>query len=83
MIVPMKKATLVILREDRDAVTEALQRCGELMPIPPEDLPPGAEQAEESLRAAEALRLIRPYQKKKGMVAPRKTVTAAATSPPP
>ncbi len=77
MIVPMKKATLVILREDRDAVTEALQRCGELMPIPPEDLPPGAEQAEESLRAAEALRLIRPYQEKKGMFAPRKAVTAA------
>ena len=37
MIVPMKKATLIVFREDRDAVTKALQRCGEMMPIPPEN----------------------------------------------
>ena len=39
MIVPVKKATLVVLREDRDAVTAALQRCGEFMPLPVGDDP--------------------------------------------
>ncbi len=77
MIVPMKKATLIVLREDRDAVTSALQRCGELMPIPPGDAPPPeAGQAAESLRARQALSAIRPYQEKRGMFAPRREVSA-------
>lgn len=33
MIVPMKKALLVCLREDREKLLVSLQQCGELMPI--------------------------------------------------
>ncbi|MGI5894125.1 MAG: V-type ATP synthase subunit I [Candidatus Merdivicinus sp.] len=75
MIVPMKKAMLIVLREDRDAVTEALQRCGELMPIPPEDQSFHPETAEETLRAQQALRMMKPYQPKKGMFAPRPEIS--------
>lgn len=71
MIVPMKKATLIVLRDDRDAVTEVLQRCGELMPIPPEGYSPDNGGAGEVLRTEQALKTIRPYQEKKGMFAPR------------
>ena len=55
MIVPMKKATLIVFREDRDAVTKALQRCGEMMPIPPENYAKAGE-AGETLRAEQALK---------------------------
>lgn len=82
MIVPMKKAMLIVLRDDRDAVTMALQRCGELMPIPPENAPPGTEQAGETLRVQQALKTIKPYQEKKGMFAPRQEVSAGVLQTP-
>lgn len=37
MLVPMKKATLIFLKEDRTEMLESLQRGGQLMVIPPED----------------------------------------------
>lgn len=78
MIVPVKKATLVVLREDRDAVTAALQRCGEFMPLPVGDdpSPVSVERAPDALRAEQALRLIRPYCAKRGMFAQRPEVPA-------
>ena len=37
MIVPMKKAFLVCLKEEREALLRSLQQCGEIMLIPPEE----------------------------------------------
>lgn len=37
MIVPMKKATLIALKEDVDELILELQKCGEFMIIPPEN----------------------------------------------
>lgn len=79
MIVPMKKALLVCLREDREKLLISLQRCGELMPIaeseeekaetasssPPT---PSPADAEALFRETDALlRRIRPYRKKSGL----------------
>ena len=76
MIVPMKKVLLVALREDQEALAEALQRCGEVMPIPPEDNPPDTGPEDTSaLRAEQALKVIRKYQGKQSMFAPRPEVT--------
>lgn len=75
MIVPMKKAVLIVLREDRDAVTEALQRCGELMPISPEDSALPSNEGENILRTEQALKILKPYQQKKGMFAPKPEVS--------
>lgn len=81
MIVPMKKATLIVFREDRDAVTKALQRCGEMMPIPPENYAKAGE-AGETLRAEQALKALRPYQAKKGFLAPRQEATVSQLQTP-
>ncbi len=75
MIVPMKKAVLIVLREDRDTVTEALQRCGELMPISPEDSALPSNDGENILRTEQALKILKPYQQKKGMFAPKPEVS--------
>lgn len=37
MIIPMKKAQLIALKEDREKIIAALQRCGEFMVIAPKD----------------------------------------------
>ena len=36
MIIPMKKAKLIALKTDREALLLALQHCGEFMAITPE-----------------------------------------------
>ena len=37
MIIPMKKAKLIALKEDKEALLLSLQRCGEFMAIPPDE----------------------------------------------
>ncbi len=76
MIVPMKKAVLVVFREDRETVARALQRCGELMPIPPENYRPegGPPGAEERIRGA--MQAVRPYRPKKSFLAGKPQVKA-------
>ena len=68
MIVPMKKALLVCLREDREAMLTALQRCGELMPIPSGDAAVQPADAEALCRDTDALlRALRPYRPRPGL----------------
>ena len=74
MIVPMKKVLLVALREDKDALAQALQRIGEVMPVDAEGAPAAATGSQEAARAEQALKVVRQYQGKQGMFAPRPEV---------
>ena len=51
MIVPMKKVLLVALREDKDALAQALQQVGEVMPVDAEGSPFAATESQEAARA--------------------------------
>ncbi len=77
MIIPMKKATLICLREDREKALLALQRCGEFMPV--------AEGTGEPAGAGDAvsredalLGRLKPYREKKGLFSQRPVVEEAA-----
>jgi V/A-type H+-transporting ATPase subunit I len=63
MIIPMKKAVLVALKEDKEALLVSLQRVGEMMLVPPpEDLAAETDaQREEVLvqRAEKSLQLLK------------------------
>ncbi|MGI5855313.1 MAG: V-type ATP synthase subunit I [Candidatus Merdivicinus sp.] len=74
MIVPMKKVLLVALREDKDALAQALQRIGEVMPVDAEGAPAAATGSQEAARAEQALKVVRQYQGKQGMFALRPEV---------
>ncbi|HOW38605.1 MAG TPA: hypothetical protein PLZ76_06810, partial [Bacillota bacterium] len=69
MIIPMKKAVLVALKEDKDALLVSLQRSGEMMLVPPrEDLVAETDaQREEALlqRAEKSLQLLKKMTDKK------------------
>ncbi len=74
MIVPMKKAELFALKQDRDALLLALQRVGEFMIIPTEEdaQPTGQEDAQQALQQAEnALGFVSQFQEKKSFFAQR------------
>ncbi len=75
MLVPMKKAYIACLRDDREALIDALFSLGEVMPIERDDKALSDASAELKLRNAEALlKDIRPYAPKKGMFTPRPEV---------
>ncbi|MDO4289443.1 MAG: V-type ATP synthase subunit I [Eubacterium sp.] len=67
MIIPMKKAKLIALKSDREALLLALQRCGEFMAIAPENESAREENAiDAKAQKTEAmLRLMQRYGKKK------------------
>lgn len=67
MIIAMKKAVLVLLKEDREPLLEALQRSGELMVIPPEKPAETDSAAEEALfqRSEKSLSVLKKYRDKK------------------
>ncbi len=66
MIVPMKRATLFCLKEDRASALLALQRCGEFMPAE------AVEDGQETALAEDAvLHDLKPYRKKKGFFTSR------------
>lgn len=70
MIVPMKKAKIVILKEDEEAVLKALQRIGELMVIHTEDSQETLDSSKEEAfaqRSQRSLQTLKPYVEKKGM----------------
>ncbi len=74
MIVPMKKATLVAFKEDKEALIVALQRCGELMIIPPQnsEFTAGKSGDDQTVqRADNMLKFIARYQGKKSFFAQR------------
>ena len=74
MIVPMKKVLLVALREDKDALAQALQQVGEVMPVDAEGSPFAATESQEAVRAEQALKVVERYQKKKTLFAERPSV---------
>ena len=50
MIVPMKKAKLVVMKDDKDELLKSLQKAGVFMPIPlPEGETAGDAAQEEAL----------------------------------
>jgi len=80
MIVPMKKVTLYALKQDKEALLAALQRCGELMVVETEDSLPqdGCEEATEALkRTRETLRFVGKNAGKKGLLTVRPEVEAS------
>lgn len=68
MIAPMKFVTLVVLRDDRERVLQALQKSGSLMLCEREGAVRGDAEASEALRRMEKLIAdIKPYTPKKGL----------------
>lgn len=75
MLVPMKKAYIACLRDDREALINALFSVGEVMLIDREDKAISDTESALKLKNAEALlKDIRPYAPKKGMLTPRPEV---------
>ncbi|MBR4439350.1 MAG: V-type ATP synthase subunit I [Clostridia bacterium] len=75
MLVPMKKAYIACLREDREALIDALFSVGEVMLIDQEGKALSDTESAAKLKNAEALlKAIRPYAPKKGMFSPRPEV---------
>ena len=76
MILPMKKATIACLAEDREALLDALFSIGEVMIIKQEDSIRNDEAAAQDLQESEQLlKDMKPYTKKKGMLDSRPEVT--------
>lgn len=78
MLIPMKKATLYALKNEREAILLALQKLGEFMPIAREadsglDGREGA--AEEAARTGAALKFISSHQQNKKFFEPRLPVS--------
>lgn len=75
MIIPMKKAKLIALKEDKEALLLSLQRCGEFMAIPPDEETEQTaknEQIDLDVQQADAmLRFMQRYQKKKSFFSDR------------
>lgn len=64
MIIAMKKATIVALKEDKEKLLESLQRYGEVMLIPPSDERTVRDSAQEDAlvaRTEKSLRLMQKY----------------------
>ena len=75
MLVPMKKAYIACLRDDREALIDALFSVGEVMLIDRDDKALSDTESAAKLKNAEALlKDIRPYAPKKGMFKPRPEV---------
>ena len=77
MIVPMKKAKIVVLKEDRERLLLSLQKYGEIMLIPQsEDHEILDTTTEENFiqRTEKSLRFIKNYQEKKGFFSDYKEV---------
>ncbi len=75
MLVPMRKATLIALQRDRDALLLALQRCGEFMAIETEaGSPARAGQDGEVQRIGAAIQFLESKKKKKLLFASRASI---------
>ncbi len=82
MIVPMKRLTLVALKEDEERIMQALQSVSAVQIIETEDASldePTLSEAEGAvLRLNNALNIIKPYAKKPSMMQPKPETTLAA-----
>ncbi len=68
MIVPMKFVTLVLMRDDREAVLRALQKTGSIMLCEPEGATrAGADNAAALRRMEKLLTDLKPYAPKRGL----------------
>ena len=66
MIIPMKKAHLVVLKEDKEKLLKSLQRYGELMITSTSDDSPLTTQEDNMLnRTNQSLKLLAKYREKK------------------
>ncbi|NLD26551.1 MAG: V-type ATP synthase subunit I [Acholeplasmataceae bacterium] len=70
MIVPMKKAKLVVLQEDREKLLRSLQHASVLMLISTEEAAIGDAGKEEAFlqRTEKSLRLMKKYREKPGLI---------------
>lgn len=71
MIVPMKKAKLVVMKDDKDKLLKSLQKAGVFMPIPPADSEVAGDSSQEEVllqRAEKSLKLIERFREKKGLI---------------
>ncbi len=83
MIAPMKFVTLVVLRDDREQVLQALQKSGCLMLCEREGAVRADAEAAEALRRMEKLIAdIKPYKPKKGLFAENPQVESATFDTP-
>lgn len=69
MIVPMKKAQIVVLKDDKDKLLKSIQRYGELMIIKDEDHSDYDIRSENTLsqRTDKSLQLMKKYKEKQGL----------------
>lgn len=70
MIVPMKKAKLVVMKDDKERLLQSLQKAGVFMPIPLPDGEPADDAAQEEAllqRAQKSLSLIKRFREKEGL----------------
>ncbi len=77
MLIPMRKATLIALKQDRERLLLALQRCGELMVIQPDNgqaVDCGVTREDEVQRIGSVLAFLARYEKKKQLFAPRASI---------
>lgn len=71
MIVPMKKAKLVVMKDDKEKLLRSLQKAGVFMPIPLEDSETAGDASQEEAllqRTEKSLNLIKQYREKKGLI---------------
>lgn len=69
MIIPMKKAQIVVLKDDREKLLKSLQRYGELMIITDEENSNLDNKVDNALsqRTEKTLKLMKKYSEKKGL----------------
>ena len=83
MIVPMKFVTLVLMRDDREAVLRALQKTDSMMLCEQEGaVRAGTENAAALRRMEKLLSDLKPYAPKKGMFSEKPQVDAGAFEAP-
>jgi V/A-type H+-transporting ATPase subunit I len=73
MIVPMKKAKLVVMKDDKEKLLRSLQKAGVFMPIPTgEAETAGDASKEEALlqKTDKSLKLVERFREKKGFIRP-------------
>lgn len=79
MLVPMKKATLIFLKEDQERMLESLQKGAHIMIIEPEtdsETEPGSTEVTIQTQESEAmLRLLNTYSKKNGFFIDKPSLT--------
>ena len=70
LIVPMKKASIICMKEDKEALIKSLQKCGQIMLCNTNETSSITDtENQESLRKIEALvKELKPYSPKKGFL---------------